>query len=156
MTGVNCIGGKCSLNLSPLMRQFRSDCYHGVRLCRDIQLSYSWHWVKPVPLTLEIFPFSGVWGCTPLIPSIGRQKQVTLEFKASLVFIVSFSSARATQWDPVSNKNLFVACKLYLYLFDLLTLLEIWILILGWLPNETVIIYAVGIYWGFSVFWAWF
>jgi hypothetical protein len=39
-----------------------------------------------------------------LIPALGRQRQVDLcEFKASLVYIVSFRTARATYRDPISK-----------------------------------------------------
>ena len=42
----------------------------------------------------------------PLIPALGRQRQVNFEFKASLVYRVSFRKARATQRNPVSkNQN---------------------------------------------------
>jgi hypothetical protein len=42
----------------------------------------------------------------PLIPALGRQRQADLcEFKASLVYTVSSRSTRATQRNPVSNKN---------------------------------------------------
>ena len=38
----------------------------------------------------------------PLIPTLGRQRQMDLcEFKASLVYRVSFRTARATQRNPV-------------------------------------------------------
>jgi hypothetical protein len=40
---------------------------------------------------------AGWWWCTPLIPALGRKKQVDLyEFKASLVYRVSSRTARAT------------------------------------------------------------
>ena len=40
------------------------------------------------------------------IPALKRQRQADLcEFKASLVYIVSYSSARATQRNPVSKKG---------------------------------------------------
>jgi hypothetical protein len=47
-----------------------------------------------------------VWWCTPLIPALGRQRQVISEFKASLVYKVSSRIARAIQRNPVlKNKN---------------------------------------------------
>ena len=40
----------------------------------------------------------------PLIPALGRQRQVDLcEFEASLVYRVSSRTARATQRNPVSK-----------------------------------------------------
>jgi len=37
------------------------------------------------------------WRCTPLIPAPGRQKQVDLcEFRANLVYIVSYRTANTT------------------------------------------------------------
>jgi hypothetical protein len=42
----------------------------------------------------------------PLIPALGRQRQVDLyEFKASLVCRLSSRSARATQRNPVSTNK---------------------------------------------------
>ena len=42
----------------------------------------------------------------PLIPTLGRQRQVDFcEFEASMVYIVSSRPARATQRDPVSKQN---------------------------------------------------
>jgi hypothetical protein len=38
-----------------------------------------------------------------LIPTLGRQRQV--DFEASLVYRVSFRTARATQRNPVSKKQ---------------------------------------------------
>ena len=44
-------------------------------------------------------------------PSTGGQRWVNLcEFETSLVFIVSYRTARAAQIDPASNFNLFI-CK---------------------------------------------
>ena len=41
---------------------------------------------------------------TPFIPALRRQKQVDLcEFEASLVYIASSQTARATQRDPASK-----------------------------------------------------
>jgi hypothetical protein len=43
---------------------------------------------------------------TSLIPVLGRQSQVDLcEFKASLVYIVSYRTAKATQRNPVLEKK---------------------------------------------------
>jgi hypothetical protein len=39
----------------------------------------------------------------PLIPTLGRQRQVDFEFEASLVFKVSARTARAIQRNPVSK-----------------------------------------------------
>jgi hypothetical protein len=42
----------------------------------------------------------------PLIPTLGRQSRWISEFKASLVYRVSFRTARAIQRNPVSkNQN---------------------------------------------------
>jgi hypothetical protein len=41
----------------------------------------------------------------PLIPVLGRQRQGISEFKVSLVYRVSFRTARATQRNPVSKKQ---------------------------------------------------
>ena len=46
-----------------------------------------------------------MWWCMPLIPALGRQKQVNSEFKASLVYRVSCRVARAIQRNPVSKKQ---------------------------------------------------
>ena len=46
------------------------------------------------------------WWCLPLIPVLGRQRQVDLyEFKDSLVYEVSSQAARATQTLFEKNKN---------------------------------------------------
>jgi hypothetical protein len=37
----------------------------------------------------------------PLIPALGRQRQLISEFEASLVFSVNSSTARATQRNPI-------------------------------------------------------
>jgi hypothetical protein len=51
-------------------------------------------------------PNSRPWWRTPLIPALGRQRQVISEFEASLVYRVSSRTARATQRNPVSkNQN---------------------------------------------------
>jgi hypothetical protein len=51
-------------------------------------------------------PLSRAWWCTPLIPALGRQRQVISEFEASLVYRVSSRTARATQRNPASkNQN---------------------------------------------------
>jgi hypothetical protein len=41
----------------------------------------------------------------PLIPALGRQRQGISEFEASLVYRVSYRTARATQRNPVSKKK---------------------------------------------------
>lgn len=42
----------------------------------------------------------------PLIPALGRQRQVDLyEFEVSLVYKVSYSSARAATWRNFVSKN---------------------------------------------------
>jgi hypothetical protein len=50
---------------------------------------------------------AGRWWRTPLIPALGRQRQAISEFEASLVYRMSSRTARATQKNPVSKKNLF-------------------------------------------------
>jgi hypothetical protein len=55
-----------------------------------------------------------VWWYTPLIPAVGRQRQVVLcEFKASLVYLVSSRPVWAAYRDPVSNKTKKLKCLLY-------------------------------------------
>ena len=50
--------------------------------------------------------FAGQRWCTPLIPALGRQKQVDLcESEASLVYRVSSRTARAAQRNFVSKNN---------------------------------------------------
>jgi hypothetical protein len=44
-------------------------------------------------------------GGAPLIPALGRQRQVDLEFEASLVYRVSSRTARAIQRNPVSKNQ---------------------------------------------------
>jgi hypothetical protein len=45
------------------------------------------------------------WWCTPFIPAVdGRGKQIP-EFKDSLIYRVSFRTARAAQRNPVSKKK---------------------------------------------------
>ena len=48
-----------------------------------------------------------VWQCPPSTPALGRQRQTDLcEFEASLVYRVSFRTARAvTQRNPVLKKT---------------------------------------------------
>ena len=41
----------------------------------------------------------------PLIPALRRQGQVDFVFEASLIYKVSFRTARATQRNPVSKKR---------------------------------------------------
>jgi hypothetical protein len=41
----------------------------------------------------------------PLIPALGRQRQVISEFEASLVYRMSSRTARATQRNPISDKT---------------------------------------------------
>jgi hypothetical protein len=51
---------------------------------------------------------SRAWWRTPLIPALGRQRQVDLlssEFEASLVYKVSSRTARAIQRNTVSKKK---------------------------------------------------
>ena len=49
---------------------------------------------------------SWAWWCMPLILALERQRQVDLsEFKASLVYIMSFRKLRAIQRDPVSKNK---------------------------------------------------
>jgi hypothetical protein len=43
------------------------------------------------------------WWRTPLIPALGRQRQV--EFEVSLVYKVSSRTVRATQRNPVSKRQ---------------------------------------------------
>jgi hypothetical protein len=45
------------------------------------------------------------WWHTSLIPALGRQRQVDLEFEATLVYRGSFRTARATQRNPVSKQT---------------------------------------------------
>ena len=56
-----------------------------------------------ITLNLKLITLAGHWWwCTPFIPALGRQRHVDLsEFKASLVYRVSSSIARATQSNPV-------------------------------------------------------
>ena len=56
-----------------------------------------------VPVHLQVLRYDNrgkpEWLCTPLIPAIGKQRQVTLcEFKGSLVYIVSSRIDGAT-WE---------------------------------------------------------
>jgi hypothetical protein len=56
------------------------------------------------PLSLKNNMSCGAWWHTPLIPALGRQRQV--DFKTSLVYKVSSRTARVIQRNPVSkNKN---------------------------------------------------
>ena len=49
---------------------------------------------------------SGQWWCTPLVPVLGRQRQVDLELEASLVYRVSARTAKAvTQRNPVLGEE---------------------------------------------------
>jgi hypothetical protein len=52
----------------------------------------------------EIFSLAGQWWRTPLLSQHlgGRSRQIS-EFEASLVYRVSFRTARATQRNPVSK-----------------------------------------------------
>jgi hypothetical protein len=47
---------------------------------------------------------AGQWWHTPLIPALVRQRQRISEFEASLIYRVSFRTARTTQRNPVSKK----------------------------------------------------
>jgi hypothetical protein len=49
------------------------------------------------------FISAGQWWRTPLIPALGRKRQVISEFEVSLVYKVSSRTARATQRNPVSQ-----------------------------------------------------
>ena len=49
-------------------------------------------------------PLSAAGWWWPLIPALGRQRQVDLEFKASLVYRMSSGTAKATERNPVSNR----------------------------------------------------
>jgi hypothetical protein len=55
---------------------------------------------------LKIIEPGQVWWCMPSISALMRQRQVVLcEFETSLVYKASSRTARATQGNPVSNKN---------------------------------------------------
>lgn len=44
------------------------------------------------------------WWHTPLIPTLDSQRQVDFcDFEVSLIYKVSFSTLRSTQWDPVTE-----------------------------------------------------
>jgi hypothetical protein len=45
------------------------------------------------------------WLCTPLIPALRRQGWWISEFEASLAYRVSPRTARASQGNPISNKQ---------------------------------------------------
>ena len=52
---------------------------------------------------LKHFTLNQAWGRTPLIPALRRQRQEDLcEFKVSLIYIVSFRTARAT-WLKIQS-----------------------------------------------------
>jgi hypothetical protein len=48
---------------------------------------------------------AGRWWCMPLIPALGRQRQVDSEFEASLVYRVSSRTASVIQRNPVLKKK---------------------------------------------------
>ena len=49
---------------------------------------------------------AGRWWRSPLIPAFGRQRQEDLcELETNLVYRVSFTTARATQRNPVPKTN---------------------------------------------------
>jgi hypothetical protein len=48
---------------------------------------------------------SWAWWRMPLIPALGGRGRRISEFQASLVYKVSFRTARATQRNPVSKKQ---------------------------------------------------
>ncbi|MGE9501762.1 hypothetical protein ACQP3D_25510, partial [Escherichia coli] len=56
---------------------------------------------------LQIAPGAGRWSCMPLIPALGRQRQVNLcEFEASLLSRVSARIGfKATQRNPVLKRQ---------------------------------------------------
>jgi hypothetical protein len=56
-------------------------------------------------ISLRKASFTRQWWHTPLIPALGRERQVISEFEASLVYRESSRTARATQRNPVSKKK---------------------------------------------------
>ena len=62
--------------------------------------------IKYVWLNKSACGSAGRWWRTPLIPALGKQRQEDLcEFEDSLVYRVSFRTARATQRNPVSSPH---------------------------------------------------
>jgi hypothetical protein len=56
-------------------------------------------------MKFKVLCWAGQWWHTPLIPALGRRgrgRRIS-EFKASLVYKVSFRTARAIQRNPVSK-----------------------------------------------------
>jgi hypothetical protein len=49
--------------------------------------------------------YGQAWWHTPLIPALGGRGRWISEFEASLVYRVSFRTARATQRNPVSKNQ---------------------------------------------------
>ena len=67
------------------------------------ELTKAW---KGGPASHQDSELAGQWWCTPLIPALGKQRQVDLcEFEASLVYRASSRTARAIQRNPVSKKQ---------------------------------------------------
>jgi hypothetical protein len=64
------------------------------------QLNYIWN-----ELQSRIGGHARQWWPTPLIPALGRQRQVDFGFEASLVYRVSSRTARATQRNPVPKNQ---------------------------------------------------
>jgi hypothetical protein len=48
---------------------------------------------------------AGQWWHMPLIPALGKKRQVDSEFEASLVYKVSSRTTRAMQRNPVSKNQ---------------------------------------------------
>lgn len=75
-----------------------------MRVLRAERLEWGWIWTILIGTKYESrkgFLKDQVWWHTPLIPAFGRQRQVNLYvFEASLVFIMSFKTARAMWRDP--------------------------------------------------------
>jgi hypothetical protein len=70
-----------------------------------------------VDCCLKILVYGPVWWRTPLIPGLGRQRQVDSEFEASLVYKVSSRTARAIQKNPVLKKILSLSPYIYIHIY---------------------------------------